>query len=382
MDIRWLILAALAVAIAQAFLFRRYGLRHLTYQRYFNEQAVYCNEQIELIERIENAKWLALPWVTVESMFPTGLHFGPMTETAVLSGEAFQYHHSLFTLSAFTRVTRRHRITCIARGVYGMQDATLTCGDLLGGKPHFIQIHAQSKLIVYPAIVPLQEIPLPTHSWQGPIAVRRFVLPDPFTIAGTRDYQQGDPLNQIHWSATARSGRLQVHKRDFTADYQLMILLNFEVSEEMWEIVTDPALIERGLSFAATLVQEATSLGVEVGFACNGTLPEESSSYALARSANNTGSDRDRENRSYPHFYPRAGLPHLHTVLTAMAEVTMRCAGSFHSLVTREQEDTYRPLDYLIITAHQSARLKDSVDALETVGHTVTIVPLDKPPTA
>lgn len=377
MDIRWLIVVALAVGVAQRLLFQHFGLRRLRYDRHFSERAVYCNEQVDMVERIENDKWLPLPWLSVESMFPTGLAFEGTADTDVVAGDTFQYHQSLFALSAFTRVIRRHRITCLARGVYGIQEATLTCGDLFGGKPRFAKIATDARLTVYPALVALPEIALPMHSWQGPITVRRLIVPDPFTFAGTRDYQDGDPQNQIHWSATARTGRLQVHQRDYTADYRLMVLLNFEVTSDMWDIVSDPAVIERGLSYAATLVQEAINQGIAVGFACNGQLPDHLMEDAAPTARELRSALARTPGSRHVRFAPASGQEHLHAMLSAMAQLMMRCAGSFHTLLIDEAQHTGNGLDYLAITAHRDERLEAAKVVLEAAGHTVSWLKLE-----
>ena len=44
-----------------------------------------------------------------------------------------------------------------------------------------------------------------------------------------------------------KAGKLPVHRRDFTADYRLMVLLDVEDHEQMWEAVNQTQLIEYGI---------------------------------------------------------------------------------------------------------------------------------------
>ena len=83
----------------------------------------------------------------------------------------------------------------------------MTAGDLLGIKDPFSQNNLQANLVVYPSIIPMQEVPLPSHNWQGDISVRRWIVDDPFIISGVREYRAGDGMNQISWKATARTGQ-------------------------------------------------------------------------------------------------------------------------------------------------------------------------------
>lgn len=349
----WLIAVAFVIGIVQDAIYRRYGLARTMHARQFSEQAVYVGDTVDLVERIENHKWLPLPWLQVESMFPIGLHFASSQGTAMVTGQSFSYHQSLFSLPPYTKITRRHHITCTLRGIYGLQQTTLTCGNLFGMSAKFQKFVPSSELIVYPAILSLDDIPFPSHSWLGDITVRRFILPDPFTQAGTRAYESGDALRQINWKATARTAQLQVQKQDFTADLKLHVYLNFEVSEEMWEAVTDHDAVELGISYAATLAQYSILQGLEIGFACNGVV-----------------SNDDRKNR-FTRVSPDAGASHLHHLLTIMAGLTMRCSGSFYTLLEEDVLQGTTRRDYLLISKYQSERLLQCADQLRELGNTV-----------
>ena len=128
------------------------------------------------------------------------------------------------------------------------------------------------ELLVYPRLVNRDDIPLLSSRWQGDVTVQRWIMPDPFLVSGAREYRYGDTMNSIHWKATARSQRLQVYNREFTADPRLLIVVNSQVTETMWDAVTDPELVEKALSYAATLAEHAVSRGVPVGFGYNGWL--------------------------------------------------------------------------------------------------------------
>ena len=63
--------------------------------------------------------------------------------------------------------------------------------------------------------------------------MRRWIVDDPFMLAGVREYQYGDSMRDVNWKATAKTGNLQVNQRDFTADRRLMVYLNVEDHEKM-----------------------------------------------------------------------------------------------------------------------------------------------------
>ena len=136
--------------------------------------------------------------------------------------------------------------------VYTLDSAAITCGDLFGLQEISKTFQIDANLVVYPKILSMEDILLPSHSLQGDVVVRRWIVEDPFIISGVREYNYGDPLNRINWKATARTGQLQVRNNDFSAHPRILIYLNVDISEDMWEAVTDRERIEKGISYAAS----------------------------------------------------------------------------------------------------------------------------------
>src|SRR5699024_6360963 len=116
---------------------------------------------------------------------------------------------------------------------YTLQTVSVTTGDGIGFSEVFDSFEAHTSVTVYPSIIAIDDIPLPSHSWLGDITVKRWIVEDPFLQAGVREYQYGDPLNSINWKATARTQNLQINKKDFTADHHLLIYVNFDIHEDI-----------------------------------------------------------------------------------------------------------------------------------------------------
>uniref|UniRef100_UPI000AE0BB01 DUF58 domain-containing protein n=1 Tax=Paenibacillus phocaensis TaxID=1776378 RepID=UPI000AE0BB01 len=274
MQLPWLIVSTVLILVTLAIVYRWRALKGIRYQRYFTERAVYEGDTVEMVEVIANAKLLPLPWLRLESSIAAGLTFGLQSNLNIHAGEIYQNHSSLFYLRSYRQITRRHQVVCSRRGQYRLESATMTTGDPLGMNTEVKRFPLDLELLVYPRILELQELPLPNHSWLGELAVRRWIVEDPFLTAGIREYRPGDPLGNINWKATARTGELQVHKRDYTADHRLMICLNLETSDSMWKTVVEPERIELGIQYAATVAEHALRSGLAAGFACNARLAD------------------------------------------------------------------------------------------------------------
>lgn len=402
MAIHWIIVIAVIVIVTQAWIYRRWGMRRVGYERYFDVEHAFVGDEVHLVEVIANGKILPLPWLRLESMIEAGLSFTKQDDLNISAGERYQNHHSLFSLPAYTEIVRKHRITCVQRGMYELKSATLTCGDLFNIYSHAVQLELEATLLVFPRLLDLEELSLPSHSWQGDHIVRRWIVSDPFIVAGVREYRAGDPLNRINWKATARTGELQVHHDDYTAQHRLMVLLNFDVSEEMWSAVTDPELIEHGISLAASLAQLTIQRGIETGFACNGYAVDqlgprrERSIFGTGqqegeRRGRRLGSEAEQQKRRafetneqkrhVPVYVPpHIGRAHFMLIMEQMAKLDIARTTDFPTfLEQRIVPQTTEATDFLIITAFESERMQEQIERLRQRGHAVELLHLSAP---
>ncbi|SDO98531.1 Protein of unknown function DUF58 [Paenibacillus sp. yr247] len=309
-----------------------------------------------MIETIINRKLAPIPWLRLESTIHAGLHFAKQSNLEVSSGAIFQNHRSLFSLMPYTRIVRRHRIRCAKRGWYKLETIAATIGDLVGTQAATTTQRVQMELLVYPPLVNRDDIPLLSSQWQGDITVKRWIMPDPFLVSGVREYRFGDSMNSIHWKATARSQRLQVYHREFTADPRLLLIVNTQITETMWDAVTDPELVEKGLSYAATLAEHAVSQGIPVGFGYNGWLHGQPGVPV--------------------YLAPEGGWPHLEHLFETMAKLAISCSRSCSDFLEYGIEQEGSAMDIILLTAFVSAGMEESIVRLEALGHSVFIVPL------
>jgi hypothetical protein len=404
-----LLVTGLVVGL-QAAVFGLNGVSRIRYTRQFQVPECYAGDTIELVEVIENHKWLPVPWIRVESMIDAALRFRTEEAIHIHEGRKTQYHKSLFTLGPYRRIRRRHKITCVKRGVYRLSGVTVTAGDLFGMVERTRRYPVEAELVVYPQVTTMDDVPLPHHGWQGDVTVRRWLVDDPFTVAGVRDYRSGDPMKSIHWKATARTGSLQVYRREFTAERRLMVMLNVEDRETTRDVVHHEDLIERGISYAATIVSDAIRRGIPAGFGHNGCRMERNggaerkgglfgharagagrangdagepagSVNRRAEDARTDGSDRAdaaREPAGVGRVPSGGGREHLTAILEEMARIELRCRMLFHDFLEDDCRATDEKRDYVLITAHLSEPLRDRIRRLEEAGHSVQVLHLER----
>ncbi len=362
MAFHWIVLYGILLLIVLIRVYQRRALRHVAYERYFSQQTAFEGDTIEMVERIANRKLLPVPWLRLESMLSRHLVFARQENLGVSSGELLQNHISLFSLRPYRQIVRRHKVYLARRGWYRLDSVTMTAGEPFGLANAVRSFPVSLTLLVYPRGVPLHELPLPNHSWLGELPVRRWIVEDPFLAAGVREYRNGDPLKAVHWKATARTGRLQVHKRDHTADHRLIICLNMEVTETMWKTVTEPERIELGIRYAASVAEYALRHGLETGFLSNGWLAG--------------------GHRQPVRIPPAGGTAHLTDLLEAMAKLELETAGSMAWLLEQEAATGASNTDYLIITCHRGDSLRLAVDRLKALGNGVEFMMIPPVPKA
>lgn len=120
--------------------------------------------------------------------------------------------------------------------------------------------------MVYPRIVPLEDLGIPSRDPFGDLRIRKHLFEDPVLVASIRDYAHGDSLKRLHWKASAHVGRLQsrVFERTTTADLALFLdtrtALHWGVSEQR---------LETAVIAAASIASFALGKGYRVGLYAN-----------------------------------------------------------------------------------------------------------------
>ncbi|MFS0727546.1 DUF58 domain-containing protein [Paenibacillus sp. 1P07SE] len=357
MNLLWLVVISFVLVILQTQVFKRFGSRSLQYSRSFNVHKCKEGETVQLVEVIANHKPLPMPWIRLETTLDAALQFKGNTDVSVNSGSLTQNHNSLFSLMPFMKITRKHSVTPVRRGVYELNSASLTFGDLLGWWKKSETLRMDVQLLVHPKPLPIKEVPLPSHSWQGETTVKRWIVEDPFIVAGVRDYQPHDPFHRVNWKATARTGRLQVRQQDYTSDQKLLIYLNFEDSETMWKEIGNRELIEQGIRYAAAIARQAARSGMAVGFGCNGRTVGEPEKRSLR-------------------MLPRAGNLQLERIYDAMARLAIERTVPFDAFLEEDIASKRRTMDYVILSVHTGRKIIEKMKKIERAGNSVSLIPL------
>ncbi len=248
-------------------LWGRYCLSRVEYRRRLSANRVFFGEEVQLEVEVSNRKPLPLPWIQIDDEIPV--------EVSLLKGKTSISQKTnrlilsnLLSLSWYHRIKRRYPVQCLQRGYFACGPARIRSGDIFGLFSREKEVEPVDYLMVYPKIVPLEKLGIPSKQPLGDIRTRRHIFQDPILTLGVRDYHFGDSLKRIHWKTTARLGELQTKVFESTTTVDMGIFLDIRtVKPPLWGVV--PQLLELAIIVAASLAQYALDEGYRVGLYAN-----------------------------------------------------------------------------------------------------------------
>ena len=329
----------LALALL-SWLWMRRRVERLHVERRFVNRAFY-GDRVTVDLEVHNSGWLPIPWLELRESVPVDLLTPP------LKGQ-------VFSLGSRERRRLSYTLNCRRRGYYPIGPLTIKSGDLLGVVRSSTGQVAPSHLVVYPQVVPLHQLGLPTRSPLVALPAQAPLFEDPARVIGVRDYQRGDSPRRIHWTATASAGRLLVKQYQPAIARETLICLDLEEGDYHWRqryTATELAIVVAASVANHIIVRE----GLAVGLATEAQDPllEEQVRFFLP-----PGSERT----------------HLMSLLEVLARAQVASGTSFLDLLRRESLRLAWGATLLVITGRESASLFDMLVYLRRAGFAVALV--------
>ncbi len=271
------------------------GLRKVTGERKFISH-VFFGEKVVVDINIVNKSFLPIIWLQLHETFPL---------------ELISTQRSLReVISLGPRGTNQYQYELVGRkrGVYSIGPLFLSSGDLFGlGEPEQRQIEA-NQLVVYPRIVPLTKVRLPSRSPMGTLRHTQPIFEDPSRVRGKREYVAGDSFRMVDWKATASSGRMQVKLFEPSIALETMIFL--DLNSESYDRYSRINSTELAIVVAASLANWIHSKRQSVGICSNGL------------DLLTTSDTQEQKLNEHPlPIKPRKGYGHLIRILEMLARV-------------------------------------------------------------
>ena len=241
----------LAAAYLVGRLWSRQTMRQLRTRRRLVNHA-FPGEKISVELEVANQGWLPVPWVEMHDSLPVELIAPP-------------FYRRVITMLPHETQRFTYTLACYKRGYYTIGPMTWRTGDLLGFAPLEVGSQTSEYIIVYPRVLPLQQLGLPTRSPLASLPASAPLFEDPTRITGVRPYRRGDSPRRIHWTASAGAGSLLVKRYQPAIARETLICL--DLAQEDYAFQRLYAASELAVIAAASLanhiiVRERLSVGL------------------------------------------------------------------------------------------------------------------------
>lgn len=252
----------LGVLLLSRFLARQWAGTLLA-ERDCDKESVHIGEKAKVEVTVSNPAWWSVPWVLLEDALPLeALRQHPAR--VKVQGKAL----SVARLKGRGQQTLSYEIEFLMRGYYQFGPLLLESGDLFGLHRRYRVVSSPRYVLVYPKLVPLEGYDISSRRPIGEVRLSHRLFEDPTRIAGVRPYEKGDPLNRIHWRATARTGALHSKVYEPSCVAGATLLLDFHQSSYAGKNALTRS--ELAITTAASLANAIYQMGEQVGLVTNG----------------------------------------------------------------------------------------------------------------
>lgn len=240
------------------------------------------DEELYIVSELTNKGLLPLNYVRTTERLPKDVTVDMDKLRGGITGSARfdeSILHNKLSCSAYLgprrRITRRIPIKAAARGSYEFEYTAIEGGDFLGLSSRERIDRTVKQLVVLPRPIPAPEADKLFGGYMGDVSVRRFIMEDPVLTLGFRDYTGHEPMKAIAWNQTARTGRLQVKKYDYTLEATATVLVSVERSSSIFEgnIRDVDEDIERCFSMTRTICEQLEERGIKYSLRTNIAAP-------------------------------------------------------------------------------------------------------------
>lgn len=314
-------------------------LRRLEVQRHMADRA-FPGERIQVEHRFINHSWLPVPWLYVQAQAPLEL-------------KDQQEYRAVLSIGSRSQASYCYTLLCKQRGLYRVGPLVISSGDLFGFTAAGLREADAANVIVYPRVLPLSALGLPSQSPFGGLASRQRIFEDPARLAGVRDYTPGDSLRRVHWKASAHTDRLLVKK--FQPAIALNMVLALNLDRQDYPLRGAVGYVEWAIEIAASLAAYAIEQRQSVGLLSN-------------------GQDMLTEKVAGP-VPPRPGRGHLMNVLALLARVQSQPAEeSFAEWLPRQTTSLAWGATLLVVSPRIDGELVAALSDIHRRGANVIVL--------
>jgi uncharacterized repeat protein (TIGR01451 family) len=353
----------------------RHWIQSLSARRECNRYSADVGDTVAVVITLRNASWLPVAWALVEDLLPLrALTYQP--PSLQVQGKRIQ----LCMVGSRGRHTLLYQLKCNRRGYHQIGPLVVETGDLFGLHRRYRVLTSPHFLLVYPEVVPLEGFELASRRPIGEIRISHRLYEDPTRIAGVRRYEAGDPLNRIHWRATARTG--QFHSKIYESSCIAGATLMLDFHQAAYDPHHEPYRSELAVTAAASLANAVYEMNQQVGLVTNGRdaadrIRQEGWDYDLRsrKAARRAAAMLESSDRLQPVVVEtRRGPEQLLRILETLARVELTDGLSFSQLLAETASRLPRDATVVALLSSPSFETAVALGGLRRSGFAVTAI--------
>jgi uncharacterized repeat protein (TIGR01451 family) len=356
-------------------LLARSWIGNLTAERTCNRFTAEVGDMIAVRVTVRNHGLVPVPWVLLEDMLP---------------GKAVAVNHPrlrvkrkrmrITMLGCYGDTELSYQIEFKMRGYYQVGPLVLESGDLFGLHRRYRVGTAPHFVLVYPQVVTLEGYDLASRRPIGEVRLTHRLYEDPTRIAGVREYEKGDPLNRIHWRATARTGLLHSKLYEPSTIVGATLLLDFHKAG--YPSRREPHRSELAVTAAASLAHAVYLMGQQVGLVTNGRDAVDrirregwQHDFRTRKEAQASASMSDESDRLQPIVVPtRRGVEQFQRILETLARVELTDGLTLPQLIVETTGRIPRDATVVAVLGRVTPETALALGNLRRRGHAVAAV--------
>lgn len=245
------------------------ALKKLSLERHFEVENCYVDDTITMKLALNNGSRLPLSWLLIEGEIPAEV----TVEGCKNESDKRLAFRLMTQIKGRSTLNYAYDCTFHKRGYYLFYNLNYTASDYMGLRKNTGLFRDKAIMYVYPSIKEKNELVDFNRRLMGEKEVKNQLVADPLMTMGSRDYTSNDPMNHIHWNATARAGTLQVRKFAQSTEMSTMVIFNAKTKESAFEGV-DNVLFEQLVSVTAAYVADFEKTHQPYGLVSNCPIQE------------------------------------------------------------------------------------------------------------
>jgi uncharacterized repeat protein (TIGR01451 family) len=347
----------------------------LSASRACDRETAEVGDSVAVTVTVQNRGLVPVPWLLLEDLLPAKALIESRARLRVRKKRL-----KLAMLASRGRTTLEYEVEFRMRGYYQLGPLVLESGDLfglhrryrVGSEPHFV--------LVYPRVVPLEGYDLASRRPVGEVRLTHRLFEDPTRVAGVREYQAGDPLNRVHWRATARTGLLHAKVYEPSAVAGATLLLDFH--QAGYPDRGEPYRSELAVTAAASLAYALYQMGQQTGLVTNGRDAADrirvegwAHDYRTRAAALKKAAMHEESDRLQPLVVPtRRGVEQFQRIRETLARVELTDGLTLGQLALEASSRLPRDATVVAILGHVPEETALALGMLRRSGYAVTAV--------